>query len=77
MDSTIDKSYRDWRVAVDRRLHQIYCITIADAGIDEGYLIDRWSSDQEPLDFVEWFGNKYDLSPIPSPIRPQARGGQF
>jgi hypothetical protein len=70
MVSAIDKSYRDWRVAVDIRLHQIYCITIADAGIDEEYLIDRWSPDEEPLDFVEWFGNKYDLDPIPSYIRP-------
>jgi hypothetical protein len=61
MVSTIDKSYRDWRIAVDTRLHQIYCITITNAGIDGEYLIDRWSSDEEPSDFVEWFGKKYDL----------------
>jgi hypothetical protein len=61
--STIDKSYRDWRDAVDKRLHQIYCITIEDAGIVEEYLIDHWQSNEAPLDFVEWFGNKFDLTP--------------
>jgi hypothetical protein len=58
--STIDKSYRDWRDAVDKRLHQIYCITIEDAGIDEEYLIDHWQSNEAPFD---WFGNKFDLTP--------------
>lgn len=62
--STTEKPYRDWRLAVDQRLHQIYCITIEDASIDEGYLIDRWQSNDAPLDFVEWFGNKYDLDAI-------------
>ncbi|MCU1283584.1 MAG: hypothetical protein JWM53_7130 [bacterium] len=39
--STTDNSYREWRDAVDRRLHQIYCITIEDAGFDEDYLINH------------------------------------
>jgi hypothetical protein len=77
MVSTTDKSYRNWRVAVDRRLDQIYCITIADAGMDEEYLIHHWLAGDEPFDFVEWFGNKYDLDPIPSHVRPQAQGGQL
>jgi hypothetical protein len=71
--STIDKSYRDWREAVDRRLHQIYCITIEDAGIDEEYLIDHWQSNEAPLDFVEWFGNKFDLDPMPSLVQAQGK----
>jgi hypothetical protein len=53
--------YGDWRNAVDERLHQIYCITIADAGLDEEYLIDQWLSNEAPFDFVEWIGNKFDL----------------
>jgi hypothetical protein len=72
MVSVRDNSYRDWRAAVDRRLHQIYRITIADAGIDEEYLINCWSSNEEPLEFVEWFGNKFDLDPIP-----YVRGGSL
>ena len=61
--STTNNSYRDWRDAVDKRLQQIYCITVADAGIDEKCLIDHWQSHEASFDFVEWFGNKYDLTP--------------
>ena len=71
---TIDKSYRDWRDAVDQRLHQIYCITIADAGIDEEYLINHWQSNEAPFDFVEWFGNKYDLDAKPLLVQAHERG---
>jgi hypothetical protein len=72
--SRIDKQYRDWRDTVDKRLHQIYCITIADAGVDEDYLVDHWQSNEAPFEFVQWFGNKYDLDPISSLIQPQERG---
>jgi hypothetical protein len=67
--STTDNSYREWRDAVDRRLHRIYCITIEDAGFNEDYLINHWQSKEAPADFVEWFGNKYDLDPRPSLIQ--------
>jgi hypothetical protein len=67
--STIGKSYCDWRDAVDQRLKQIYCITIEDAGIDEASLISHWRTNEDTFDFVEWFGNKYDLDPIVSLVR--------
>ena len=67
--STASNSYREWRAAVDRRLHQVYCITIVDAGFDEDYLIKHWQSNEAPCDFVEWYGNKYDLDPRPSLIQ--------
>jgi hypothetical protein len=72
--SKVEKPYRDWRDAVDQRLHQIYCITIEDAGIDEEYLIDHWQSNEAPFDFVEWFGNKYDLDPKPLLVQAHERG---
>jgi hypothetical protein len=72
--STTTKSYDDWRVAVDRRLCEIYCITIEDAGFDEEYLSAHWRSSETPSDFVEWFGNKYDLDPIRLLIPPLKRG---
>ena len=53
--------YTEWRDAVDRRLLEIYCITIADAGFEEKYLTAHWQSNEDPFVFVEWFGNKYDL----------------
>jgi hypothetical protein len=60
---TKNNSYREWRDAVDRRLNQTYCITIEDAGFDEGYVTNHWRTKETPADFVEWFGNKYDLDP--------------
>jgi hypothetical protein len=66
--STSDKSYRDWHDSVDQRLLQIYCITIEDAGTDEEYLMNHWQSNETPFDFVEWFGNKYDLDSVSSAI---------
>ena len=71
--STINKPYLDWRDAVDGRLHQIYYITVEDAGIYEECLVEHWQSNEAPLDFVEWFGNKYDLDPISSFFLPQER----
>jgi hypothetical protein len=62
--SASDKSYRDWRDAIGQRLLQIYCITIEDAGLDEGYLVGHWQSNETPFEFVEWYGNKYDLDPM-------------
>lgn len=59
--STITISYSDWRTAVDKHLEEIYCISIEDAGFNENYLIKRWQLDEPALEFVEWFGNKYDL----------------
>jgi hypothetical protein len=67
--STTNNSYREWRDAVDRRLSQVYCITIEDADFDEDYLINHWQSTEAPTEFVEWHGNKYDLGPRPSFIQ--------
>jgi hypothetical protein len=69
------KAYCDWRRAVDKRLNQIYCITIEDAGFGGRHLISHFQSGEAPFEFVEWFGNKYDLDPLPSPILPLERGG--
>jgi hypothetical protein len=62
--STTNIPYRDWRHAVDGRLLEAYCITIEDAGFDEEFLINHWRSNEAPFDFVEWFGNKYELTPV-------------
>jgi hypothetical protein len=72
--SMTNNSYRDWRESVDRRLHQVYCITIEDAGFSEDYLINHWQSKNAPSDFVEWQGNKYDLDQRPSLIQAQQPG---
>ena len=58
-----EMSFREWRKAVDRRLKDIYGITIDDAGIEDERLKSHWEMKQSPWEFVEWFGNKYDLDP--------------
>jgi hypothetical protein len=55
--------FAEWRSAVDRRLEEVYLTTIDDAGIDEERLSSHWQMKQPPYEFVEWFGNKYDLDP--------------
>jgi hypothetical protein len=49
-------------------------MTIADAGVDEEYLIRHCQSNDAPFEFVEWLGNKYDLDPPSSLVQPQQRG---
>jgi hypothetical protein len=56
-------SFQEWRNAVDRRLEDIYITTIDDAGIENERLTSHWEMKQSPWEFVEWFGNKYDLDP--------------
>ena len=56
-------AFLKWREVVDRRLYEIYLITIADAGIDDERLRSHWQMKQPPFEFVEWFGTKYDLDP--------------
>jgi hypothetical protein len=56
-------SFAKWRVAVDRRLRDIYVIGINEAGIDDEILTTHWKMKQPPYEFVERFGIKYDLDP--------------
>jgi hypothetical protein len=71
--SKTSMSYRDWRSAVDEHLSAIHCITIEDAGFDEEYLIKHWESGEAALEFVEWYGNKYDLDPVTTVYLPRER----
>ena len=56
-------SFPKWRNAVDRRLKDIYLITIDDAGIDDERLVSHWQMKQSADEFVEWYAIKYDLEP--------------
>jgi hypothetical protein len=72
--STTSPSYNDWRSAVDEHLSAIYCITIEDAGFDEEYLIKHREAGEAALEFVEWYGKKYDLDPVTTVYLPRQRG---
>jgi hypothetical protein len=52
-----------WRVAVNRRLKNIYVIDLDEAGVDDEFLKSHWEEKEPPSEFVLWFGNKYDLDP--------------
>jgi hypothetical protein len=62
-----DNAYLAWRETVASRLYELYCVTIEDVGFDDPSLIRHWEADEIPSDFVEWFGNKYDLDKRPRP----------
>lgn len=67
--SITNTSYRDWRSAVNAQLVKTYCITIEDAGFDEAYLTRHWRLNETAIEFVDWFGNKYDLDRLESSVR--------
>jgi hypothetical protein len=56
-------SFAKWRSAVNRRLKDVYLVTIDDAGIDDEGLSSHWQMKQPPYEFVEWYAIKYDLDP--------------
>jgi len=56
--------FAEWRRAVDRRLEEIYAITIEDADVDDDFLKAHWEDTEPPFEFVLWYGNKYDLDPV-------------
>lgn len=58
-----------WRQAVDQALQSTYNLTIADAGISDEELQLRWQDRDEPQEYVDWFGEHYDLIPV-SEVRP-------
>jgi hypothetical protein len=69
----VNASFLEWCMAVDQKLNELYCITIEDAGLDEQHLSHHWKLNEAAADFVEWFGNKYDLDRRPLPLRVTGR----
>lgn len=61
MSTSGSVSFKAWRNAVDRYLHDGYCINIMDAGIDDERLARHWEANDLPKEFVEWFAVKYGL----------------
>jgi hypothetical protein len=57
-----DTDFEKWKFVTDETFTRIYSISIDDAGLDDEYLRSHFELPQSPLDFVMWFGNKYDLT---------------
>lgn len=50
-----------WITEVDRELRREWRISAADAGLSKEDLKRHWADGLSPIDFVEWFAEKYDL----------------
>lgn len=50
-----------WLQDVDRIMKRDYCIDTSDAGADSEQIIRYWKSGHTAAEFVDWFGEKYDL----------------
>ena len=50
-----------WVAEVDRIMLEEFCIDLSDAGADRADVLRYWKLDQRPDEFVDWFGEKYDL----------------
>ena len=59
-----------WVQTADRLLRRDWCLSVADAGIDEDQLTRAWRDGEDPAAFVTWFAEKYDLIRFePRPVR--------
>jgi hypothetical protein len=54
----------EWALEVDELLRRDWCISAADAGIDDDLLDLHWRDGETPATFVAWFAEKYDLIPF-------------
>lgn len=54
--------FDDWLRRMNEIMVKNYSITLADLGAHEDErLRAAWEEDETPLEYVEWFGEKYDL----------------
>ncbi len=54
-------SFEKWRKAIDLVMSETYGINSDDAGLDDDWLKNHWRTGELSKDFVDWFGQKYDL----------------
>lgn len=60
-DADLPPACLAWVKEVDRLMLEEFCIDLSDAGADRTDLLRYWKFDKSPTDFVDWFGEKYDL----------------
>lgn len=57
------QSFESYLNAVDAELTRIYGITVMDAGIEFDEIAGAQEAGETPAEYVQWFGEKYDLTP--------------
>jgi hypothetical protein len=55
------RSFRTWLRQTDAVMSGIYGIDTSDAGVDDEFMKRVWKTGETPREFVEWFGQKFDL----------------
>lgn len=66
-------SEHSWIAEVDRKFHREWSISAADAGLSREDLKRHWTEGLSPIDFVEWFAQKYDLIRFEPPLTTRRR----
>ena len=57
----LPRSCLAWVAEVDGIMLEEFCIDLSDAGADRADILRYWKFNQSPDEFVDWFGEKYDL----------------
>lgn len=60
-ESDLPSACLAWVREADRLMLEEFCIDLSDAGTDRSDVLRYWKFDENPADFVDWFGEKYDL----------------
>ena len=56
--------FETWKRQVDKAMVQKYAIDTTDAGLGEEELLKHWQQEPSATEFVTWYGEKYDLTPL-------------
>jgi hypothetical protein len=59
-----ETAFNDWKRTAERLFKRDYSISLADAGIEDAQLRLHLTAGEAPEDFVNWFAEKYDLTPL-------------
>jgi hypothetical protein len=62
MISATNANFDKWKADVDRLMNTRFSIDTISAGLDEIRLRDHFESGESSAEFVEWLGEKYELT---------------
>ncbi len=64
----------EWVKCTEGLLVETYKIDFVDVGYRDEDIVKYWKAGFEPKEFVDWFGEKYDLFEAAQTYTPQRRG---
>lgn len=57
-------AFADWRAEADHQMKAQFGIDLLDTGLSAADLQQAFEQDFSPSTFVEWTGEKFDLTPV-------------